>query len=120
MRHNVHEPLPNIVTSVEPWMHKQQSRHNRSLQDRLEELRKKGAAGDRHDSTLGGFDEQGTAEERAGKASEHLKKFLSGLDKLKQQGHQVPGLDGLEDLLKDPRKGGPPPPCTPHIVTCLC
>lgn len=76
------------------------------FQERLEELRQKGEAGDRHDSTLGGFDEPATAQQRAAKADGHLKKFLAGLDKLKQQGQQVPGLDGLDDLLKDPRKDG--------------
>eukprot|EP00892_Ulva_mutabilis_P001120 jgi/Ulvmu1/11008/UM007_0188.1 len=74
--------------------------------DRLEELRQKGQEGDRHDSTLGGFEEQGTAQDRAAKASEHLKHFLAGLDGLKQKGAQVPGLDGLEDLLKGPSKQG--------------
>lgn len=69
-------------------------------------MRKKGQEGDSHDSTLGGFDEPATAEERAAKAGEHLKHFLAGLDKLKQHGSKVPGLDGLEDLLKGPGKGG--------------
>jgi hypothetical protein len=85
-------------------------------QERLEDLKQRSYEASLHDSTLKDVDKDDRSlEERYLSSQKHLAAFQDSLAKLKQSGGSIPGFDGIETLLEDPKKAG----AMLHLAHCL-
>jgi hypothetical protein len=103
------------------------------VQERLDALREKARLEDLHDSTLSGssLNAEKSAQQLEDEQHKHLEAFLDGLKKLKaatgSSGEGLPGLAGIDDILKDPRKKSVPltsacfavPQGSQFVCTCI-